>query len=577
MFKTITQGGQVHIHQLRMFKQVFVFGFLLALFTGGGAFLWQSWKIPSPLWRAALEVTKAKILLATTFEEKQKTLTQLYTPPSLLGTHLTSYRRPCFSTLHDPFLQKKTQDLKIELKIIGLKSCFIGVLSLLCMMVFWLRRGGTHKQTQHQRGSTFIEPKKLAKLLKRRTQASDLILGNLPLIKHKETSHMLITGTTGSGKTNLFHTLLPQIRTRGDRAIIVDVTGDYVSRYYNEATDIILNPFDTRSLLWTPWTDCQNDTHYDILTHALIQPKGNSSGDPFWDNASRSVFKAALKKFAKADHRETCDLYQFFTEATDKQFYHFFKGTEATTYASLHNDKTTSSIRSVLNSHIEGLGHLKPLENPTEAFSLREWVKREETSKEKRWLFLTASPDQRTTLAPLLSVWVEIAINALMMVPQNPERRLWFVIDELPALQKLPCLQVGLAEARKYGGCFLVGFQSKPQLEEIYGDKVSHALLDLFNTKFFFRCTEPSTQLWISRVLGDKEEAEPHDTISYGAHSMRDGVSLTHQFRHKPLIMPAELSQLEDLECYVKLPGGYPCTKVRMRYQNSFKNDSALS
>lgn len=117
-------------------------------------------------------------------------------------------------------------------------------------------------------------------------------------------------------------------------------------------------------------------------------------------------------------------------------------------------------------------------------------------------------------------------------------------MDELPALQRLPGLQLGLAEARKYGGCFLVGCQSKPQLEEIYGEKATSAILDLLNTKIFFRCTNPSTQVWISRILGDKEEAEPSATISYGAHSMRDGVSLTHQFRHKPLIMPGEFAGL---------------------------------
>lgn len=141
------------------------------------------------------------------------------------------------------------------------------------------------------------------------------------------------------------------------------------------------------------------------------------------------------------------------------------------------------------------------------------------------------------------------------------------MIDELAALQKLPSLPIGLAEGRKYGACFLVGFQSKPQLEEIYGKQSAESMLDLFNTKAFFRCTEPSTQQWISKVLGDKEETEPQENISYGAHTARDGVSLTRHTRQKPLIMPAELSQLKDLECYVKLPGDYPCTKLQMKYQ----------
>ena len=190
-----------------------------------------------------------------------------------------------------------------------------------------------------------------------------------------------------------------------------------------------------------------------------------------------------------------------------------------------------------------------------------------EATARDSWLFITARPDQRQTLTPLISAWVDIAINALMVLPANQNRRLWFVIDELAALQKLPRLQMGLAESRKYGGCFLVGFQSKPQLEEIYGRNGAESMLDLFNTKLFFRCTEPSSQAMDLKGLGDKEEAEPTENISYGANSMRDGVSLSRHTRQKPLVLPAELSQLKDLECYLKFPGDYPCTKIQTRFQ----------
>ena len=87
------------------------------------------------------------------------------------------------------------------------------------------------------------------------------------------------------------------------------------------------------------------------------------------------------------------------------------------------------------------------------------------------------------------------------------------------------------------------------------------------NTKLFFRCTEPSSQQWISKVLGDKEEAESSENISYGANSTRDGVSLSRHVRQKQLVIPSEFSQLNDLECYIKLPGDYPCTKIQTVFQ----------
>lgn len=83
----------------------------------------------------------------------------------------------------------------------------------------------------------------------------------------------------------------------------------------------------------------------------------------------------------------------------------------------------------------------------------------------------------------------DIVISALMVLPENQKRRLWFVVDELATLQNLRRLPMDLAESHKYGGCFLVGFQSKPQLEDIYGKNSAESMLNLFNNKLFSRCT----------------------------------------------------------------------------------------
>ena len=578
MFKTLTQGGQVHIHQLRMFKQILIFSLLTAFISGGGFFAYSCWTIPDALWRSTYEVTWAKTLLTLTFEGKSKTITQLYTPPSFVSlkageTPQGPYKRKCLHIVNDPLLKEKVQDFETELKIAGIQSLIAAVSSLILLLFFWLRRGSSHFEAQHKRGSTFLSRKDLTKLIKNKKEDSDLIISGLPLVKNKETSHMLVTGTTGAGKTNLFHTLLPQIRLRGNKAIIVDVTGDYIARYYNEGRDFILNPLDKRSLSWNPWADCQMDSHYDVLADSLIQPKERSHSDPFWDNASRMVFKTAMRKFASQGQRDVEKLYHLLLQSSEREFTNFFKNTEALAHTSENNEKTTTSIRSVLSSQIEGLRQLEATKEEQDiAFSLRDWIINDQ---QPGWLFITARADQRKALIPLISAWVDIAINALMTRPclsdvqGKPTDRLWFVIDELMSLQKLPFLPQGLAEARKYGGCFLIGFQGKSQLETLYGAKEAESMLDLFNTKVFFRCMEPSTQQWISKVLGDKEEAEPTENISYGANSMRDGVSLSHQTQQKPLIIPTELSQLKDLEAYVKLPGDYPCTKIQTSLQKS--------
>lgn len=72
LFKTITQGGQVHIHQLHMLKQILVAGAVVALIAGTGHFTWKSFNLPSAGWRVLREVTWAKFMVAINPAENHK-------------------------------------------------------------------------------------------------------------------------------------------------------------------------------------------------------------------------------------------------------------------------------------------------------------------------------------------------------------------------------------------------------------------------------------------------------------------------------------------------------------------------
>jgi type IV secretory pathway TraG/TraD family ATPase VirD4 len=370
VIKTITQGGQVHIHQLRMLKQVVIAGSVVAFISAAGCFIWKAHNLPKHDWRMASETWWARFMVATNSPVNHPQLTQIYAPPF----EGRAYKRNCLNVLEDLMLQKTTKRMEFMLEHIAYQSLKFAGLMFLAVMGLWFFMGRSHKKPEHQRGNRLATWQNLKSLIKENSQVSDLKLGDLPLLKDKETSHTLITGTTGSGKTNAFHILLPQIRKRQNRAIVVDVTGDYVSRYYNSETDIILNPLDMRSLGWNPWADCTLDAHYDVLAESFIQTKEGSK-DPFWDNASRVIFKTALRKFSFQKEENIEKLTTFLLSASDKKFTEFFEGTEAATFAFKNNDRTTQSIRSVLSSQIEGL---RQLETSEQSFSIRNWVKDED-------------------------------------------------------------------------------------------------------------------------------------------------------------------------------------------------------
>lgn len=466
------------------------------------------------------------------------------------------------------YMQRSIDRLEITLKQNLVFGVLFGLLSAFLTIFFFIFRGYTQSIKKVNRGQKLVSVKDLRKLLLKGKAASDLSLDKLPLVKDKETSHMMVTGTTGSGKSNCFNTLLPQIRERGDRAIIVDLTGDYVLRFYNSECDTILNPFDQRSTNWSVWDECQTEAQFDTFAEAFVTHK-KSVQDSFWDNAGRIILSTALKKLKEEGDCSVQNLYEVLVKSSLKDYSQFFLGTEAAPFTDEKGDKTTFSIRSTLVSQIACLKHLEEKSD----FSIRQWI---EDESESGWLFLTARPDQRKTLKPLITAWMDIAINALMTLDPDSQRRLWFIVDELPALQKLPSLEAALAESRKYGGCLMAGIQSFPQLINIYGHSTSQALLDLFNTKIFFRSTDPNTTSWISNVLGEAETKEVQENLSYGSNTMRDGVSLSQNNLSRPIVLPTEIMSLKDLECYVKLPGQYPVSKLAMNYKPSVKNSKAF-
>lgn len=196
-------------------------------------------------------------------------------------------------------------------------------------------------------------------------------------------------------------------------------------------------------------------------------------------------------------------------------------------------------------------------------FSIKHWI-----NNGQGWLFITASPNQRDTLHPLVSAWIDIAIKGLMeRSPEAINQKMWFILDELPALQKISSLKRRLAEGRKYGGCFVAGIQNIFQIEEIYGHAGALSLLDMFNTRFLFKVGDSRTAEYASKTLGEKEISETKESLSYGADSMRDGVNINTIEHTKPLVMPTEILSLPTRTCYVKLAGNYPITRLSMKWQ----------
>lgn len=553
--KNFTRGGQTFLHNFRMVNQIinrvaiFCFMIFILISIGISYFLTTEYQ-RYLIWQWCL-ANILKLFNENAFQN-------FINPDGSIVKVLSK------QILNANFIHHALQDVSQ----IGIKAIIMSLAITTVFFVFlyrWLdKRGEKQAKTNRLRGDELVDSKKLTYLIEKSKNVSDIQIAGLPMPKNFECKHILIHGTTGSGKSVCIREILDQIRARGDKAIIYDKGCDYVSTYYREGTDILLNPLDDRTTPWHLWDECRDSADYDSLASALI-PLPTGTNDPFWINAARTIFAASARQMHKNPNRSISLLLKALLTADLGTLGKFLKGTEAETLASDKIEKTAISIRSVLTTYLKSLKYVKDVPN---AFSIRQWIQNDD---QKNWLFISSISDKHETLKPLISMWLDIAANALMSLKPSNERRIWMIFDELPSLQRLPYLPEAFAEARKFGGCLVAGMQSISQLRKIYGQNAAEEISNLCNTRIFFRDPSFDTAQWASKELGEIETEEMKENISYSESAMRSGISISNQRYQKQIISASEIMQLNDLESFIRLPGLFPLTKVKLKFKTRSK------
>jgi type IV conjugative transfer system coupling protein TraD len=390
-----------------------------------------------------------------------------------------------------------------------------------------------------------------------------------------EQEHTLTVGSPGSGKSQALHDLLESIRARGDRAVVYDPELEYTKHHFVEGTDRILNPYDARSVAWSPYNDARDLPDFEKLAACIFkEPK---SGDPYWTRATRAVFVYAAYRLRRLYPHATLDdlLRVFFGPMS--VLTKLLQNTPAAQHLAGGSNGRTQSIQSVL---AEGVGSLVHLAGNAADFSLRAWVN--DPSGRPGFLFLSAPETHMTSLRPLLSFWSELVVSALLSRIDDGERRTtWIVLDEFPSLGKVESLASGPERLRKYGGAVVLGMQQVSQIQEIYGHEVAQTIIGQCATKLILRCQDPETAKHMAEQLGRRQTRRVDETVSYGANSLRDGVGLTPREDLELVALPDQVMNLPKFHGFIRVSNArdgepFPIATIRFGYTPRPRQASGL-
>ena len=559
----LIRGGQTMQHWLRMAAQVFRGGVAFAAAIYAACFIGLCLKHYRVDY---LHLTWAHYMATFAVDNRGEPEREIrYKDPSEGWI-----AKPAEEILLDPLATSISLEYAQRVRQIAWLCLMPSGASFLLVLAFFYVTGVRIQGDEHVRGTRLVSSGELkrwssAKWKAYRRQfgkdfkkAPIYSIAGIPFPPNAVEAQTAICGTVGVGKTNAKKELLQTIRSEGGKAIIYDRMGSFVRDFYDPETDVIINPFDARSRVWTPFHEADGPEFFTQIADVFVPDRPGQS-DHFWTNSARIVFDYVARQIFKTGKWSNDQLRRAILELSNDALATLLDKTPGHHFFNEDIKKTSGSIRANLIAELRFLEFLRDTGPDPAPFSIRDWVKHDRPG----FVFLTGDAEHAAATRNLISTIFEVAANALMTCQESHDPRVWFMMDEVPSLNKMPFLPRSLAQIRQFGGAFVVGYQVYAQLEDIYGEKGAQAIVGNLNNRIVFNTPDADTAERFSKSLGSEDVNERRESITVGAHETRDGVGFMAQRTERRIVTASQIQCLPQFTGYVVFAYDSPAALVQ--------------
>jgi hypothetical protein len=222
-----------------------------------------------------------------------------------------------------------------------------------------------------------------------------------------EAKHFKLIGTTGTGKSTAIQEILSKALARGDRAVIADPDGGYLQRFHRpDRGDVVLNPFDARSVKWDLFSEIRSGYDVEQLARSLIPD--HEGQDRSWRGYARTFFTAVTQQAHEAGIKDVNELYRYWWWRTPASCGNWCAELPAQPFLDEDNSRMFDSIRSVTSSAVGALqyvGKQTPGTSPSANGSAERVL---------GVLFMPYKAGQIAALGSTISAWMRLAIFEAM-------------------------------------------------------------------------------------------------------------------------------------------------------------------
>ena len=374
---------------------------------------------------------------------------------------------------------------------------------------------------------------------------------------------LCISGSPGRGKSVLINQIVNQI-PNSKKSIIIDVKGEFVEKFFNPQTDLIICPADIRSAKFNLFELIRTKIDAGVIAEILVTEDKNTQ-DPHWVNAARAVVEGILIYAAKNKLSNT-DIYKYLTDFSllqkikeDEEVYpivaNFIRDENGIP------SKETQSIISTAIRKAKALQYLSYLDNlDREKIDFKKWLFDNNGGK----LFLLSTENLNKVFAPLYGVITSYLISTILDERDNFDNEFYFILDELPQLGKAlgENLEKGLAVGRSKGLKFIMALQDFNQLKKSFGEQETNSILATTNSFIVFQNFYGAQHL--EKFFGKTTIIRNEESFTFSQEPMGDRVSVNRKKVTENLINDAKIQRLEKFEFYAKIEGCKDVLKAKL-------------
>jgi type IV secretory pathway TraG/TraD family ATPase VirD4 len=383
--------------------------------------------------------------------------------------------------------------------------------------------------------------------------------------------HMLIIGTTGSGKTVSIELFLQSIAHRirkptpgitPERLIILDVKGTFYSFLTAQGIapeDIhFLDPFDQRSIPWNLAKDITSDAAAQRLAALLVPSDKKGEGKFFWD-ASQAIVRAVIISLNTLQRgRWTLrDLLNVLcSEGHIRRLLDRVPRAKARVAIFLDNERYLPDFLTTIATGTQALETVAGLWHHSKAsheFSVADWFSNDPSKQRHGVLLLGHRPKVHDSITPINNLLLRAIADEMQSMPDVRRPHTWIVLDEFRWMKQVECMAELLGVGRSKGASILLGFQDVSGLRSVYSTDRSEEILGLCENKTFLRQGGPAAAEWASKYFGDREATETETSVTRGKET---STTESKKIVTRPLFLGSEFTNL-------KTPDEHPGSRIQ--------------